>query len=54
LSFRSRPAAPRTCWRGIGQVLGRAWNQAVVVDNVPGAGGSVGAEKVAKAPAEVS
>ncbi|AGU52713.1 putative Bug-like extra-cytoplasmic solute receptor, TTT-family [Variovorax paradoxus B4] len=38
--------------RGIGQELGRAWNQAVVIDNVPGAGGSVGAEKVAKAPAD--
>ncbi|WP_062365029.1 Bug family tripartite tricarboxylate transporter substrate binding protein [Variovorax paradoxus] len=38
--------------RSIGQELGRAWNQAVVIDNVPGAGGSVGAEKVAKAPAD--
>jgi len=38
--------------RSIAQELGRAWNQAVVVDNVPGAGGSVGAEKVAKAPAD--
>jgi tripartite-type tricarboxylate transporter receptor subunit TctC len=38
--------------RGIGQELGRAWNQAVVIENIPGAGGSVGAEKVAKAPAD--
>lgn len=38
--------------RSIGQELGRAWNQAVVIDNVPGAGGSVGAEKAAKAPAD--
>lgn len=38
--------------RAIGQELGRAWNQPVVIDNVPGAGGSVGAERVAKAPAD--
>jgi tripartite-type tricarboxylate transporter receptor subunit TctC len=38
--------------RGIGQELDRAWNQAVVIENIPGAGGSVGAEKVAKAPAD--
>jgi tripartite-type tricarboxylate transporter receptor subunit TctC len=38
--------------RAIGQELGRAWNQAVVVDNVPGAGGSVGADKAAKSPAD--
>ena len=38
--------------RAIGQELGRAWNQAVVIENVPGAGGSVGAEKVARAPAD--
>jgi tripartite-type tricarboxylate transporter receptor subunit TctC len=38
--------------RAIGQELGRAWGQAAVVDNVPGAGGSVGAEKAAKSPAD--
>ncbi|MDM0105412.1 tripartite tricarboxylate transporter substrate binding protein [Variovorax sp. J22R24] len=38
--------------RSIGQELGRAWGQAVVVENIPGAGGSVGAEKVARAPAD--
>jgi len=38
--------------RAIGQELGHAWNQAVVIENIPGAGGSVGAEKVAKAPAD--
>jgi tripartite-type tricarboxylate transporter receptor subunit TctC len=38
--------------RAIGQELGRAWGQAVVVDNLPGAGGSVGAEKAAKSPAD--
>jgi tripartite-type tricarboxylate transporter receptor subunit TctC len=35
--------------RAIGQELTKAWGQAVIVDNVPGAGGSVGADKVAKA-----
>lgn len=38
--------------RGIGQSLGRAWNQPVVIENIPGAGGSVGAEKVARASAD--
>ena len=38
--------------RAIGQELGRAWNQAVVIENVPGAGGSLGAEKVARAAAD--
>jgi tripartite-type tricarboxylate transporter receptor subunit TctC len=38
--------------RSIGQELGRAWNQPVVIDNVPGAGGALGAERVAKAPAD--
>lgn len=36
--------------RAIGQELTRAWGQAVVIDNLPGAGGSIGADKVAKAP----
>ncbi|MES2533013.1 MAG: tripartite tricarboxylate transporter substrate binding protein, partial [Pseudomonadota bacterium] len=38
--------------RAIGQELGRAWNQPVVIDNLAGAGGSVGAERVAKSPAD--
>ena len=38
--------------RTIGQQLTQAWGQPVVVDNVPGAGGSIGADKVAKAPAD--
>jgi tripartite-type tricarboxylate transporter receptor subunit TctC len=36
--------------RAIGQKLTEAWGQPVVIDNVPGAGGSIGADKVAKAP----
>jgi tripartite-type tricarboxylate transporter receptor subunit TctC len=35
--------------RAIGQELSKAWGQSVVVDNVAGAGGSIGAERVAKA-----
>jgi tripartite-type tricarboxylate transporter receptor subunit TctC len=35
--------------RAIGQKLGEAWGQSVLIDNVPGAGGSIGADKVAKA-----
>ena len=35
--------------RAIGQELAKAWGQSVIVDNVPGAGGAIGAEKVAKA-----
>jgi tripartite-type tricarboxylate transporter receptor subunit TctC len=38
--------------RAIGQKLTEAWGQAVIIDNVPGAGGSIGADKVAKAPAD--
>ncbi|MEK7345273.1 MAG: tripartite tricarboxylate transporter substrate binding protein [Pseudomonadota bacterium] len=38
--------------RTIGQKLSEAWGQPVVIDNVPGAGGSIGADKVAKAPAD--
>lgn len=38
--------------RTIGQQLTKAWGQAVVVDNTPGAGGSIGADKVAKAAAD--
>jgi tripartite-type tricarboxylate transporter receptor subunit TctC len=36
--------------RAIGVELGRALGQPVVIDNVPGAGGSLGAERVAKSP----
>jgi tripartite-type tricarboxylate transporter receptor subunit TctC len=35
--------------RAIGVELTKSWNQSVVVDNVAGAGGSIGAERVAKA-----
>ena len=38
--------------RAIGLELGKAWGQSVIVDNVPGAGGAIGADKVAKAPAD--
>lgn len=38
--------------RAIGQELTKAWGQSVIVENVPGAGGSIGADKVAKAPAD--
>jgi tripartite-type tricarboxylate transporter receptor subunit TctC len=35
--------------RAIGQKLSEAWGQPVVIDNLPGAGGSLGADRVAKA-----
>ena len=35
--------------RAVAQELTKAWGQAVVVDNVPGAGGAIGADKVVKA-----
>ena len=35
--------------RAIGQELAKAWSVSVVVDNVPGAGGAIGAERVARA-----
>ncbi len=38
--------------RAIGQKLNEAWGQPVVIENVPGAGGSVGADKVAKSSAD--
>ncbi|MDZ7921919.1 tripartite tricarboxylate transporter substrate binding protein [Rhodoferax sp.] len=38
--------------RAIGQKLTEVWGQSVVIDNVPGAGGAIGADKVAKAPAD--
>src|SRR5262245_16970628 len=36
--------------RAIGQKLTESWGQTVVVDNRPGAGGTIGSEFVAKAP----
>ena len=38
--------------RAIGQELTKAWGHSVIVDNVPGAGGAIGADKVAKAPGD--
>lgn len=38
--------------RAIGLELSRAWGQPVVIENIPGAGGAIGAERVAKAPAD--
>lgn len=38
--------------RAIGLELGKAFGQPVVIENVPGAGGSLGAEKAARAPAD--
>ena len=35
--------------RAIAQELAKAWSASVVVENVPGAGGAIGAERVAKA-----
>ena len=34
--------------RALGQALNTAWNQPVIIDNKPGAGGSIGAEAAAK------
>lgn len=36
--------------RAIAQELTQAWGQSVVPENVPGAGGSIGADRIAKAP----
>lgn len=38
--------------RAVGQRLAEAWKQPVVVDNKAGAGGSIGTESVARAPAD--
>jgi tripartite-type tricarboxylate transporter receptor subunit TctC len=38
--------------RALAQKLSEAWGQQVIVDNRPGAGGSIGAELAAKAPAD--
>ena len=35
--------------RVIGQKLSVLWGQPVIIDNVPGAGGSIGADRIAKA-----
>ena len=38
--------------RIVGQKLSARWKQAVIIDNRPGAGGSIGAEFVSRAPAD--
>src|SRR4030095_7445190 len=38
--------------RRFGQKLGELWGQPVVIDNRPGAGGTIGAAVVAKSPAD--
>ena len=38
--------------RALGQALGAAWHQPVVIENKPGAGGAIGAEAAAKADAD--
>jgi tripartite-type tricarboxylate transporter receptor subunit TctC len=38
--------------RGIGQQLQETWGEPVVIENRPGAGGGIGAEYVAKSPAD--
>lgn len=38
--------------RILAQKLGEAWNQQMVVDNRPGAGGTIGVDHVAKSPAD--
>src|SRR5262249_5741778 len=43
-------AAPDVLPRMVGQKLGEAWGQQVVVDQRPGAGGIIAGEIVAKAP----
>jgi len=38
--------------RSVGQQLGERWKVSVVIDNKPGGGGQIGADAVAKAPAD--
>ena len=38
--------------RSIGQQLSKAWGQSVIIENIAGAGGSIGADKAAKSPAD--
>jgi len=44
--------APDTLARIVSEKISPAWGQPVVVDNKPGAGGNIGAEAVAHAPAD--
>ena len=46
--------APDILARLIGERLSVAWNQPVLIDNKPGAGGNTGADSVAKAPPDGS
>lgn len=46
--------APEILARVIAERLSTAWNQTVVVDNEPGAGGNLGADFVAKSPPDGS
>jgi tripartite-type tricarboxylate transporter receptor subunit TctC len=41
-----------TIGRLVGQKLSKSFNQAVVIENKPGAGGSIGTQEVARAPAD--
>jgi len=43
-------SGPDIMARAIGQKLAQAWGQPVVIDNRPGAGGSIGSEAAAKSP----
>jgi tripartite-type tricarboxylate transporter receptor subunit TctC len=38
--------------RGMSETLGKRWGQTLVVENKPGAGGTIGMDSVAKAPAD--
>ena len=46
--------APDILARLIGERLSATWNQPVLIDNKPGAGGNTGADSVAKAPPDGS
>jgi tripartite-type tricarboxylate transporter receptor subunit TctC len=45
-------SGPDALGRLLGRILGEAWSQPVIIDNVVGAGGNIGHEKGAKAPAD--